>query len=102
MAYINKVAIKNEWQKLETLLKEDDPTFAFASGNKYQIQCEGDFGARLCLAADVPADEKDGETIIGTQTAIYGPEDGNDLYVRCHSVMIDGVVPYIKVSQIGE
>jgi len=104
MAYIGKVEISNEWQKVEDLVKEQvsgQSSFAFLSETKYQLQCEGDYGARLCNAESAPTEQKDGEMVLLSQTAIYEPELGAELYTRVHTLK-PGFPCYLKISKIGD
>lgn len=82
--YIGKVEIKDEWEKLEDLIKaqvEGQSAFAFDSDTKYVLQSESSFGARFCEASTTPSDKNEGFCITETQSAYYKPGN-DDLYVK--------------------
>ncbi|MBQ2174835.1 MAG: hypothetical protein II453_07200 [Alphaproteobacteria bacterium] len=98
--YIGKVEIKDEWEKLEDLIKakvEGQSSFAFDSDTKYQLQCEGSFGARFCESAATPDDKNEGFCIIETQVAYYKPGT-DDLYVKTKH----GSYGLLKIGTLGE
>lgn len=102
MAYTGKVEISNSWAKLEDLIKEqieDQSSFAFDSDTTYELQCEGDWGARFSDSSTVPTDEdmNEGFCIMNTQVAHYKPSS-NDLYVRTKH----GTLGYLKIGVMGK
>lgn len=97
---VAKVVVTDEWQKLDELVAQAKPGFAFDSGKTYQLQAEGEYGVRLCVSADTPG-EKDGVRIVGTQTAHFKVESGKDLYVKSVGGL-SSAAPLLDVSTIGE
>ncbi|WP_428042713.1 hypothetical protein [Candidatus Avelusimicrobium fimicolum] len=98
---IAKVEVNGEWKKLKTLVQEQtgQSDFSFNSDTTYQLQAEGNFGVRLCVADSVPAD-KAGVRIVGTQTAHYKAEDGKEVWVKA----VEGAfkaTPLLDISTIG-
>ena len=104
MAYIGKIELTNEWQKVEDLIKAQvsgQSAFAFAEKKTYQIQSEASYGARLCEASSAPTNGNDGERILESQTGIYELTEGYNLYAKVHT--LQPCVPcLLKISQIGE
>lgn len=102
--YIGKIKISNSWEKLETLIQqqiEGQSGFEFASGTNYQLQSEGNYGARLCDYSAEPTEAQDGERIIGTQTALYEKDNDSDLYVKTEANVPEGNV-WLKISTVGK
>lgn len=101
MSYICKVEAKNDWQKLEDLIKAltGFSTFAFDSDTTYQIQAEG-MPLHLCEQASKPTDKMDGFVIAETQVANYKPNDSYDLYVRSDVNNVNHCA--IKIGTLGE
>lgn len=100
---IAKVEINNEWQKVDALIQTQasgQSAFAFDSNTTYQLQAEGNFGVRLCVAADTPG-EKDGVVIIGTQPAHFKVEEGKFLFAKSVGGL-NSALPLLDVSTIGE
>lgn len=98
--YIGKVEINDTWQKLEDLVKGIDgqSSFAFDSDKKYQLQYEGDFGARFCESATTPDDKNEGFCIVDTQIAYFKPDASQDLYVKTKH----GNFGFLKVGELAE
>ena len=104
MSYIGKVKMNNKWQELEALIQtqvEGQSAFSFDSAVTYQIQSESKYGARLCEAADTPADDTEGFVISGDKTAHFKPETGLKLYVR-HVAETTCPPMLLKISTLGE
>ena len=99
---IAKVEINNEWQKVDALIQAQtsQSAFAFDSNTTYQLQAEGNFGVRLCVAAETPG-EKDGVVIVGTQPAHFKVEEGKFLFAKSVGGL-DSALPLLDVSTIGE
>lgn len=100
MSYIGKVKVGNEWEKVEDLIKAQvsgQSSFAFDGSTKYELQSEGEFGARFCDVSSKPSDDNEGMVITGTQVAFYQPSDGNSLYVKtAHLNFV-----HLKISVLG-
>ena len=90
MAYIGKVTITNNWEKLEDLIKEqvdDQSSFAFDTSKKYSIQVDtvkenNNYSAYVCNSATEPANSDDGEHLNNDLYAEYKPESGAYLYIK--------------------
>ena len=102
--YIGKVTVNNEWKKLDTLVKEQvagQSSFAFDADTTYQLQGEGNYGIRFCVAANIPTDPAIGNYTTGSQTALFKPETGKELFVKA----IDGrdaACPVLHISSLVE
>lgn len=100
---IAKVEVGSEWKNLKTLVQEQvagQSAFAFNADATYQLQAEGNFGVRLCVAADTPG-EKDGVVIVGTQPAHFKVEEGKFLFAKSVGGL-NSALPLLDVSTIGE
>ena len=100
--YIGKVEVNDTWQKLDTLIQAQvsgQSSFAFDAETTYQLQAEGNFGVRLCVAADEPG-AKDGERIRDTQTARFKTETGAYLWVKVEEGT-QPATPLLKISTLG-
>lgn len=105
MAYIGKVSITNEWEKLEDLIKSQvsgQSAFAFDTDKKYSIQVDtvkdnNDNSAYFCNSATKPTNSDDGEHLNNDLYAEYKPESGVYLYVKKAKSL--GVIK-VSVSQI--
>lgn len=90
MAYIGKVKLTTEWEKLEDLIKAQvagQSAFAFDTSKEYSVQAEtprGPYimGAYLCNTASEPSNLDDGEHLEQEQMCVYQPESGQYLWVR--------------------
>lgn len=90
MAYIGKVTLTNEWEKLEDLIKaqvDGQSAFAFNGSKQYQLQVDtprGPYisGAYLCVAASEPTPADDGEHLAEQKCALYQTETGTYLWVK--------------------
>lgn len=103
MPYIGKVKLSDEWTSLQSLVREQisgQSTFEFDGDLTYQLQAEGNLGARLCEATSIPTDVEDGFEIKGTQDALYKPSTGV-VYVKVGFVgkLTDAVL--LKISSLG-
>lgn len=84
MAYIGKVSISQEWEKLEDLIKaqvDGQSAFAFASGTQYSLQSEKGLCA-ICVTSAEPDSLLAGEHINQDQFGVYEPDGSNDMWVR--------------------
>lgn len=100
--YIGKVEVNDTWQKLDALIQaqvDGQSSFAFDAETTYQLQAEGNYGIRLCVAADEPG-EKDGERIRDTQTARFKTETGAFLWVKAEESP-NPALPLLKISTLG-
>jgi len=105
MAYVGKVIITNEWEKLEDLIKSQvsgQSSFAFDTDKKYSIQvdtvkAEDNLSAYVCNSATEPVNLDDGEHLNNDLYAEYKPESGVYLYVKKAKSL--GVIK-VSVSQI--
>lgn len=100
--YIGKVKVTNQWQKLETLIKEQiegQSSFAFVADKTYQMQNESDFGIRICNTAETPTDLNVGEVV--RANAQYELENGANAYVKTfqNNAPAEG---WLHISLIGE
>lgn len=90
MAYIGKVKLTTEWEKLEDLIKAQvtgQSAFAFDTSKEYAIQTDTPrgpyiFGAYLCNSATEPGSADDGEHMEQEQFGIYKPESGVYMWVK--------------------
>lgn len=90
MAYIGKVTINNEWEKLEDLIKDQvagQSAFAFDTTKQYFLQVETTrgqfvFGIYACNSTTEPANPDDGEHLEEDSFGIYQPEAGEYLWVK--------------------
>lgn len=85
MAYIGKVNITGDWEKVEDLIKaqvEGQDSFAFDTSKSYPIQVDGGFGVYLCSASTTPTAPDEGEFLTDSERRIYKPESGKDLYIK--------------------
>ena len=104
MAYIGKVSITNDWEKLEDLIKEQvdgQSSFAFDTTKKYAIQTDGPtlpYGARFCTSATRPESPDVGGHLSDQQQGIYEPESGVYLYVKKFKSL--GVLK-VSVEELG-
>ncbi len=104
MAYIGKVTLTSDWEKLEDLIKaqvEGQSAFAFDTSKEYGIQTDTPrgpyiFGAYLCNSTTEPAEADDGEHLEQENFGIYKPESGVYLWVKKRGV--DGTVK-LSVSE---
>lgn len=105
MAYIGKVTLSQDWEKLEDLIKDQvdgQGSFAFENGKDYSLQVDSPnleimFGAYVCVSENKPALRDDGEHLT-CQSGFYTAESGVSLWVK-----IRGNTTNIKmaVSEIG-
>lgn len=90
MAYIGKIVVTDEWEKLEDLIKDQvsgQSAFAFDTSKTYNLQVETTrgqfvFGVRLCNSTTEPANADDGEHLEAENMAMYQPESGVYLWVK--------------------
>ena len=89
MAYIGKVNITGDWEKLEDLIKAQvsgQSSFAFDTSKKYSLQsdCNSSVmqGVYVCNSATKPDNADDGEYLTEGLFGEYEPESGVDLWIR--------------------
>lgn len=101
MAYIGKVSITSEWEKLEDLIQaqvDGQSSFAFDTSKKYGIMVDAHtvpmFGAYICNASSKPDAADDGEFLTEcVPFGVYEPESGSDLWVKTRGNSTD-----VKIS----
>ena len=103
MPYIGKVKLSDEWTSLQSLVREQisgQSAFEFDEDLTYQLQAEGNLGARLCEATSAPTAIEDGFEIKDTVTALFKPSTGV-LYVKVgfSGKLTDAVL--LKISSLG-
>ena len=104
MAYIGKVTLTNEWEKLEDLIKaqvDGQSAFAFDTSKDYGIQVDtarGPYicGAYLCNSTSEPAETDDGEHLEAEMFGEYTPESGIYLWVKSRG---DASVVKMSISE---
>ena len=105
MAYIGKVKLSNEWASVKELVRAQvsgQGSFDYGAYS-YELQCEGNLGARLCDVASAPtSDSEAGFIIKDTKTAVFKKDAGSTLYAK---VVYDGKLTddvWLKISNLGE
>jgi len=85
MAYVGKVNVSGDWEKVEDLIKaqvEGQDNFVFDTSKSYPIQVDGGFGIYLCSASTTPTAPDEGEFLTDGERAVFKPESNKDLYVK--------------------
>ena len=90
MAYIGKVELKENWEKLSDLIKAQvagQSAFAFDSAKTYSMMTDTandtcEIGMYWCVSATKPTALNDGEFLDPGVQGIYQPESGADLWVK--------------------
>lgn len=101
MAYVGKVKITSEWQKLEDLIQaqvDGQSSFSFDTSKKYAVMSDSKtqstmFGAYVCHSATEPEEDDAGEYLTDTLFGVYEPASGVDLWVKTRGNTTD-----VKVS----
>lgn len=99
MAYIGKVALTSEWEKVEDLIKaqvDGQSAFAFDTSKEYGIMTDTQrgpyiFGAYLCHSATKPANADDGEHLEQENFGVYKPASGVYLWAKKRGVAEESV-----------
>ena len=90
MAYVGKVNITGDWEKLEDLIQAQvsgQSSFAFDTSKKYSLQADNKnspvmLGVYVCNSATKPDNADDGEYLTEGLFGEYEPESGVDLWIR--------------------
>ena len=101
MAYVGKVKITGDWEKLEDLIKaqvDGQSSFSFDTSKTYSVMADCNtspimLGARVCNSVAKPSEPDDGEYLTEGLFGVYKPESGVYMWVRTRSN-----TPNVKVA----
>lgn len=90
MAYVGKVSVTGDWEKLEDLIQEQvdgQSSFAFDTSKKYSLQADNKnspvmIGVYVCNSISKPENADDGEYLTEGLYSEYKPESGADLWIK--------------------